>query len=124
MKEGENIKVSSTTGADGQTIYTVATAKDVSFNTVNVGGVKIDSTTNKISGLTGGNIAAAGSTEAVNGGQIKTIADANQAILGGNSKVNADGTTTMSNIGGTGKDNINDAIAAANTAATQAKKDG
>ena len=120
VKEGENIKVSSTTGADGQTIYTVATAKDVSFNTVNVGGVKIDSTTNKISGLTGGNIAA-GSTEAVNGGQIKTIADANQAILGGNSKVNADGTTTMSNIGGTGKDNINDAIAAANTAATQAK---
>ena len=120
VKEGENIKVSSTTGADGQTIYTVATAKDVSFNTVNVGGVKIDSTTNKISGLTGGNIAA-GSTEAVSGGQIKTIADANQAILGGNSKVNADGTTTMSNIGGTGKDNINDAIAAANTAATQAK---
>ena len=120
VKEGENIKVSSTTGADGQTIYTVATAKDVSFNTVNVGGVKIDSTTNKISGLTGGNIAA-GSTEAVNGGQIKAIADANQAILGGNSKVNADGTTTMSNIGGTGKDNINDAIAAANTAATQAK---
>ncbi|WP_281785613.1 YadA-like family protein [Uruburuella suis] len=120
VKEGENIKVSSTTGADGQTIYTVATAKDVSFNTVNVGGVKIDSTTNKISGLTSGNIAA-GSTEAVNGGQIKAIADANQAILGGNSKVNADGTTTMSNIGGTGKDNINDAIAAANTAATQAK---
>ena len=120
VKEGENIKVSSTTGADGQTIYTVATAKDVSFNTVNVGGVKIDSTTNKISGLIGGNIAA-GSTEAVNGGQIKAIADANQAILGGNSKVNADGTTTMSNIGGTGKDNINDAIAAANTAATQAK---
>ena len=70
--------------------------------------------------LIGGNIAA-GSTEAVNGGQIKAIADANQAILGGNSKVNADGTTTMSNIGGTGKDNINDAIAAANTAATQAK---
>ncbi len=56
MKEGENIKVSSTTGADGQTIYTVATAKDVSFNTVNVGGVKIDSTTNKISGLIGGNL--------------------------------------------------------------------
>ena len=120
IEEGSNIKVGSTTGADGQTIYTVATAKDVSFDTVNVGGVRIDGTTNKISGLAAGNIAA-GSTEAVNGSQIKAIADANQAILGGNSTVNADGTTTMSDIGGTGKNNINDAIAAANTAAAQAK---
>ena len=121
VTQGDNIVVTKTTdpttGADS---YEVATAKDVTFDTVNVGGVKIDGASNKISGLAAGSIAS-GSTEAVNGGQIKAIADANQAILGGNSAVNADGTTTMSNIGGTGKNNINDAIAAANTAATQAK---
>ncbi len=34
VKEGDNIKVTSVVGADGQSIYTVATAQDVSFDKV------------------------------------------------------------------------------------------
>ncbi len=42
VEAGKNMTVDSTTGADGQTIYTVATADDVEFNSVKVGDVNID----------------------------------------------------------------------------------
>ncbi|MCH7353920.1 MULTISPECIES: ESPR-type extended signal peptide-containing protein, partial [unclassified Acinetobacter] len=69
VTEGKNITVTKTTGDDGQDIYNVATADDVEFNNVKVGDVSIDGTTGKISGVTDGTIAA-GSKEAVNGGQL------------------------------------------------------
>ena len=57
---------------------------------------------------------AAGSTEAITGGQLHKGLDAVKDILGGNATNNSSDPTlrniTMSNIGGTGKDNINDAI--------------
>ncbi|EOR04572.1 hypothetical protein F896_03320, partial [Acinetobacter genomosp. 15BJ] len=67
VTEGKNITVSKTTGADGQDIYEVATADDVSFDSVQVGDVNIDGATGKISGVADGTIAA-GSKDAVNGG--------------------------------------------------------
>ncbi|MFW1860162.1 cell surface protein, partial [Acinetobacter defluvii] len=66
VTEGDNITVTSSTNTDGSTNYQVATKKDVSFNNVNVGGVQIDGSSNKITGLADGNIAA-GSKDAVTG---------------------------------------------------------
>ena len=97
VKEGDNIKVTSTTGADGQTVYTVATAKDMKLDSVNVGdtvkinkdGINAGNTV--IDGVKSGNIAA-GSGQAVNGGQVHNIAESIADALGGESKVNADGS--------------------------------
>jgi hep_Hag family protein len=62
------------------------------------------------------------STDAINGSQlyatnnyINNFAGDVKTKLGGNAALGKDGHLTMTNIGGTGKDNVNDAIAAANT---------
>ena len=62
------------------------------------------------------------STDAINGSQlyatnnyINNFAGDVKTKLGGNAVLGNDGHLTMTNIGGTGKDNVNDAIAAANT---------
>ncbi|MCU4641982.1 hypothetical protein KTJ61_17930, partial [Acinetobacter courvalinii] len=90
VEAGKNMTVDSTTGADGQTIYTVATADDVEFNSVKVGDVNIDGATGKISGVTDGTVAA-GSTEAINGSQLHNTAQSTADALGGGSTVNPDG---------------------------------
>ncbi|QER40079.1 hypothetical protein F2A31_10265 [Acinetobacter suaedae] len=64
---------------------------------------------------------AKGSKDAVNGGQIKHISDSIRNSIGGNTTVNPDGSITTNNIGGTGKNNINDAISNVKDAATKAK---
>ncbi|KAB0656966.1 hypothetical protein F7P77_15865, partial [Acinetobacter courvalinii] len=64
---------------------------------------------------------ANGSKDAVNGGQIKHISDSIKNSIGGNTTVNPDGSITTNNIGGTGKNNINDAISNVKDAATKAK---
>ncbi|WP_017196949.1 trimeric autotransporter adhesin Ata [Acinetobacter venetianus] len=64
---------------------------------------------------------SAGSKEAVNGGQIHNIADSIKNSIGGNTTVNPDGSITTNNIGGTGKHNINDAIAEVKDSAIKAK---
>ncbi|QHH93055.1 hypothetical protein FPL18_03990 [Acinetobacter gyllenbergii] len=123
VTEGKNITVTKTTGADGQDIYNVATADDVDFNNVTVGGadgVRIDGTTGKISGVADGTIAA-GSKEAVNGGQLRGVADSVSTVVGGNAAVNPDGSITTSNVGNTGENNIHDAIDSVRGAAVAAK---
>ncbi|USA53618.1 trimeric autotransporter adhesin Ata [Acinetobacter sp. C32I] len=64
---------------------------------------------------------ANGSKDAVNGGQIKNISDSIKNSIGGNTTVNPDGSISTNNIGGTGKNNINDAISNVKDAATKAK---
>ena len=91
-------------GAAGLTVgtagdQTVITKDGITTDKVTVGNVVVDSTTDKISGLAAGSLAS-GSTEAVNGGQINTL-------VGGTYNST---TNQYENIGGTGKDNINDAI--------------
>ncbi|WP_343620993.1 ESPR-type extended signal peptide-containing protein [Acinetobacter proteolyticus] len=73
-----------------------------------------------ISNVADGSIAK-GSKDAVNGGQIKNISDSIKNSIGGNTTVNPDGSITTNNIGGTGKNNINDAISNVKDAATKAK---
>ena len=119
VEAGKNVTVTSSVGADGQSIYTVATKDDVSFNNVSVGGVQIDGSSNKITGLTDGTIAA-GSKDAVTGNQLNAAADNFTTILGGNAS-NVGGTVTTNNIGGTGQNTIDDAIKNVSTAATKAK---
>ncbi|TCJ97832.1 trimeric autotransporter adhesin [Volucribacter psittacicida] len=72
---------------------------------------------NKITGVKNGDISAT-STDAVNGRQLNKVynfSDDMITLLGGNATMNEQGNIAMSNIGGTGYDNINDAVAAAKT---------
>ncbi|MCH7341471.1 ESPR-type extended signal peptide-containing protein [Acinetobacter higginsii] len=120
VTEGKNVTVTKTTGADGQDIYNVATKDDVSFDSVQVGDVNIDGTTGKISGVADGTIAA-GSTEAINGGQLHGVADSVKTSIGGKTSLNPDGSITTSDVGNTGKNNIHDAIDSVRGQAVAAK---
>lgn len=66
VQEGKNISV---TKDQTKNLYTIATKDDVSFKTVTVGNVKVDSTTGKITGLTAGTA----DTDAVNVSQLKEV---------------------------------------------------
>ncbi|WP_367109821.1 YadA-like family protein [uncultured Psychrobacter sp.] len=72
-----------------------------------------------LTGLANGN-AAAGSTDAITGEQLNASAEALSTIVGGNA-VNTGGVITVTNIGGTGVDNIDGAIASVNDTAIKAK---
>src|SRR5690606_31726005 len=60
---------------------------------------------------------SATSQDAINGSQLHGMGDSIVTVIGGNATLNPDGTITTSDIGGTGHDNIDDAIRAANDAA-------
>ncbi len=121
LQQGENIVLTKTTNPDGSDNYVVATAKDVNFDKTTVGNVVTDGTTNKITGVEAGTVAA-DSKDVINGSQLFAQGEGVRNIIGGTTVYNpVTGTYTNTNIGGTGKDNINDAIGAVNTAATQAK---
>ncbi|ENU22605.1 hypothetical protein F993_02827, partial [Acinetobacter proteolyticus] len=123
VEAGKNMTVESRTGADGQTIYEVATADDVDFNNVTVGGadsVRIDGATGKISGVADGTVAA-GSKDAVNGGQLHGVADSVRNSIGGETILNPDGSITTGNVGNTGENNIHDAIDSVRGQAVAAK---
>ena len=97
VSQGDNIIVTPETKADGSTNYIVSTTKDMKLDSVNVGdtvkinkdGINAGNTV--IDGVKSGNIAA-GSGQAVNGGQVHNIAESIADALGGESKVNADGS--------------------------------
>uniref|UniRef100_UPI00403D866C YadA-like family protein n=1 Tax=Pasteurella multocida TaxID=747 RepID=UPI00403D866C len=139
--EGDNIKVTTETAADGSRTYTVATQKDVKFDSAVAGGTKIDNngltfvddSGNKIAnspsisktGIDAGNQnvvnvangdVSQDSKDAVNGSQLFAQGEGVKNIIGGDTTYNpATGTYTNNNIGGTGKNNINDAIKASRT---------
>ena len=115
---GTNIEVVETANADGSKNYEVKTKDDVTFTKVTVGGIKMDAGTNKISGLAKGTVSA-DSSDAINGSQLYGVSSSIKNILGGNSTVNPDGSLTMSNVGGTGENNIDDAIKSINTTANK-----
>ena len=85
---------------------------------VSVGGA---GTERQIINVAAGQISAT-STDAINGSQLYltqqalgNVANSTKNIIGGNTQVNSDGTLTVSNIGGTGKDTIDEAIKASKT---------
>ncbi|HDX1178932.1 TPA: YadA-like family protein [Pasteurella multocida] len=121
--QGENIVVTSADGANGNTVYTVATAKEVTFDKTTVGSVVTDKNTNDITGL--GNTTLGGNNFAKNGRaaseeQLNATQNNLATLLGGNAQ-NTNGNVTMTDIGGTGKNNINDAIKASRNEVKQSK---
>ncbi|MGP4734763.1 MULTISPECIES: YadA C-terminal domain-containing protein, partial [unclassified Psychrobacter] len=63
------------------------------------------------------------SKDAVNGGQLHNLGSDVAGIIGGDATYDANGNLTANNIGGTGKGNINDAIASINQGNAQANED-
>ena len=127
VTQGENVVVSQTTNTDGSTNYEVATAKDVTFDSVKVGSVNInknnvDAAGNTIiSGVGKGEVSST-SNDAVNGSQLYDLGTGVKDIIGGNTTYDPNtGKYVNNDIGGTGKGNINDAIASVNQTATKAK---
>ncbi|MCA4789936.1 YadA-like family protein, partial [Acinetobacter towneri] len=138
VEAGKNITVTPTTGDDGQTIYTVATADEVDFTKVTVGDTTITTDGLTIAGgpsITTAGINAGGkkvtdvadgeisedSTDAVNGSQLYALGDNITNIFGGNAEY-VNNQITWTNIGGTGKDNIDDAIKHVNDQAANANQ--
>lgn len=139
-----NLTVKEEANDDGSTTYTLATADDVNFNSVTSGqganqvvldgkGVTVGGNTyltaqginangRKVSNVGKGSITA-DSTDAVNGSQLHRTAASVANLLGGDADVNSDGGISMTNIGGTGADNINDAIKAVNRTVAANKAD-
>ena len=122
--EGNNMKVSEAKGANGESIYTVATDTNVKFDTVTVGNVKLDQATDMMTGLSNKDLSAADfatSGRAATEEQVQVVQDNVQNIIGGNTVINPDGSITNADIGGTGANNVNDAIKNVNTASKAAK---
>ena len=78
----------------------------------------IDAGNKKVTNVANGDITAT-SKDAINGSQLHGVADSIKNSIGGNTILNPDGTITANNIGGTGHNNIHDAIASVNNAANQ-----
>ncbi|MFT0773649.1 hypothetical protein LEM72_13705, partial [Psychrobacter aquimaris] len=111
VTDADAINPQNTTIGAGSITLTGGTNSDVVL-----GNNGLDNGGNKIVNVDNGLIAT-GSQDAVNGGQIQAAGDSLASnVLGGNAKYE-NNDFTMSNVGGTGENNINDAIASANTAA-------
>ncbi|MDC4681961.1 trimeric autotransporter adhesin Ata [Acinetobacter baumannii] len=127
VTEGDNIVVKETVNKDGSTNYEVSTKKDLTLNSITTGNsvlnnngltIKdgpsitkdgINAGGKKITDVANG-VIAQNSKDAVNGAQVHHISNSIKNSIGGNTVVNPDGSLMTNNIGGTGKNNINDAI--------------
>lgn len=89
------------------------------FGNVNISTNGLNNGGNKITNVSNGSVAT-NSKDAVNGGQLNATANSITSILGGNA-TNVGGVITNTNIGGTGKDTIDEAIRSVGDAVTQAK---
>ena len=78
----------------------------------------IDAGNKKVTNVVNGDITST-SKDAINGSQLHGVADSIKNSIGGNTILNPDGTITTNNIGGTGQNNIHDAIASVNSAVNQ-----
>jgi autotransporter adhesin len=96
--------VQQTGGSPGKGEITVA--KDTGGTVINMQGTDGN---RKIINVADGTVAL-NSKEVVNGGQLFGVSDSIKNIIGGNTTVNADGSLTTQNIGGTGQNTINGAI--------------
>ncbi|WP_151823179.1 YadA-like family protein [Acinetobacter oleivorans] len=138
VEQGKNITVTSSTGVDGQNIYTVATADDVDFNKVTVGDTTITTDgiviangpsltkdgisagDKKVTDVTDGLISA-DSKDAINGSQLFGLGNNLTQLFGGNA-LYTNNQINWSNIGGTGQNTIDDAIKHVNDQAANANQ--
>ena len=95
VKQGDNIVVTESTGSNGQSIYTVSTAKDVTFNSVNAGSVNVGNVSITDTGINAGNTQItgvangavnSGSQDAINGSQLHASNEQVANALGGGAK--------------------------------------
>ena len=118
-------------GADSESAASFGTVSNVTVNGITYSGFAADNVASTVSvGKSGSeraitNVGAgrisATSTDAINGSQlyltqnvIGNMGSSLKTILGGNAALGTDGKLTMTNIGGTGKNTIHEAIQAAN----------
>ncbi|EPX7182844.1 trimeric autotransporter adhesin Ata [Acinetobacter baumannii] len=132
VTEGDNIVVKETVNKDGSTNYEVSTKKDLTLNSVTTGDTVLNNNGltikdgpsitkdgvnaggKKITDVANG-VIAQNSKDAVNGAQVHHISNSIKNSIGGNTTIDPkDGSITTNNIGGTGKNNINDAIGTLN----------
>ncbi|MBI1452564.1 YadA-like family protein [Acinetobacter sp. FL51] len=145
VSKGKNITVKSTQNADGSTNYEVATADDLAVDSLTAGNTVVNdkglSFTDATGAATGPSIGATGinagntvianvangavnvaSKDAVNGSQLYNAQNNVANVIGGESKIDPNtGNITTSNIGGTGKNTISEAVAAAKTTVSKGK---
>ena len=141
VEQGDNIVVEESTNANGGKHYKVSTAKDLNVDSVKAGDTTVNNdgvTINNGPSMTKDGINAnntkvtnvadgVDAADAVNKGQldkvdtkVSNVAQNVVNVLGGDAAVNGNGDITMSNIGETGKGNINDAIKSVNDLAKKA----
>ena len=141
VEQGDNIVVEESTNAEGGKHYKVSTAKDLNVDSVKAGDTTVNNdgvTINNGPSMTKDGINAnntkvtnvadgVDAADAVNKGQldkvdtkVSNVAQNVVNVLGGDATVNGNGDITMSNIGETGKGNINDAIKSVNDLAKKA----
>ena len=141
VEQGDNILVEESLNADGGKHYKVSTAKNLNVDSVKAGDTTVNNdgvTINNGPSMTKDGINAnntkvtnvadgVDAADAVNKGQldkvdtkVSNVAQNVVNVLGGDATVNGNGDITMSNIGETGKGNINDAIKSVNDLAKKA----
>ena len=121
VSAGANTVVASSANEDGSTNYKVSMADAVVLSangSLTAGSTKLDGATGKITGLNAGAVTAT-SKDGVNGSQLYGAANSVKDALGGSTVVNPDGTVKTSNVGGTGQDTVDGAIAALNDGAVK-----
>ena len=105
VKQGDNIVVTESTGSNGQSIYTVSTAKDVKFDSVTADSVTVGNVSITDKGINAGNTQITGvangavnssSQDAINGSQLNASNEQIANALGGGAKFENNQMTTPS----------------------------
>ncbi|MEN3980116.1 ESPR-type extended signal peptide-containing protein [Acinetobacter sp. CWB-B33] len=139
VSQGKNMEVKATQNADGSTNYEVATSDNLDVTSLKAGNTAINSNglsivggpsvlasgidagNKKIANVANGNVSAS-SQDAVNGSQLYSAQNNVANVIGGNTAIDPNtGNISTSNIGGTGKNTIDEAVAAAKTTVSQGK---
>ncbi|UWZ92770.1 YadA-like family protein [[Pasteurella] aerogenes] len=139
VTQGDNIVVKESKNADGSTNYKVSTSRNLTVDSITAGDTKvmdaglsikdgpsitkagIDAGDKKVTNVANATISS-DSKDAVNGSQLYAQGEGIKNIIGGDTIYDPNtGAFTNNNIGGTGANNINDAIKSVNTAAVQSK---
>ena len=124
VSAGKNIVVNKSLNSDGSTDYNVATADDVSLNSITTNNSKMGTVTvdqnvfddrgNSIINGVGAGAIKQGSTQAINGDQLFNVSKSVASSLGGGAAVHSNGSITNPTytVSNTNYNNVGDAIAA------------
>ncbi len=124
VKEGKNIKVTQSMGENGQFVYEIETADDLSVNSVTAGNTVLSKTGlnnggNKITRVAAGDISST-STDGINGAQLYNVANSTVKAFGGATSFQ-NGQLVISNLGNTNKNTVHEALLASQEEVTAGK---